>query len=200
MNKAIRIGIVAALAAAVFAVRSGTVTPTTSGYAACVPFPAGFVDDGGLKTVRVDSALFPRATLVGLGFTVPAGVDEAYGGMEIQGYPALDAQGNPDLAQLVDWPAGVVEVQDDATVTLRASPAAPSCQIAIRLQGAASAQSVFKCACASDATCLWTGVDGGPNPGPKGLTFQPGTFSGAGCIRKPCVELAGHPSMPAACQ
>lgn len=53
------------------------------------------------------------------------------------------------------------------------------------------------CACSTGASC--NTVPGG-TPIPKsGNTLRPGTFTGAGCIKKPCVELAGAPSMPASC-
>lgn len=55
---------------------------------------------------------------------------------------------------------------------------------------------VDRCGCAADpATCTWTGG----SPTPKGTTFDPGTWSGAGCVRKPCGEIHGLNTMPGAC-
>jgi len=58
----------------------------------------------------------------------------------------------------------------------------------------AIATGVFPCAWRPSlaATCLQ--ADGGAAP--VRATMQPGQWSGAGCVRKACVELAGTPSDP----
>jgi hypothetical protein len=58
------------------------------------------------------------------------------------------------------------------------------------------------CGCSSGATCAVANPDGGvypdggprPVPAPLGVTLEVGTFKGAGCVRKACVELAGQES------
>jgi hypothetical protein len=61
------------------------------------------------------------------------------------------------------------------------------------------------CACrAATGTCQYTNDAGTLVTAPQGRTLGPGyppfeTFSGAGCIRKSCVELLGETSWPAAC-
>lgn len=52
----------------------------------------------------------------------------------------------------------------------------------------------FACACSTGADCTWRDSDA-----PLGLTFGPGTWSGAGCHRKVCLEFAGISSWPSAC-
>jgi hypothetical protein len=54
----------------------------------------------------------------------------------------------------------------------------------------------FDCACAKDSTCRNTS-DGGVAP--TGVTLSPGTWTGAGCQPKACVELYGVSSWPAGC-
>lgn len=62
-----------------------------------------------------------------------------------------------------------------------------------------------ECACSSGAGCTVPNPDGGalPIPAPPRETLGPGyrfaTFAGAGCIRKPCGEIIGQSSWPAAC-
>lgn len=58
------------------------------------------------------------------------------------------------------------------------------------------------CACSTGANCTWTppGPGGTPRPATKtGNTLPAGSWTGTGCLKKPCVELAGTTSMPAAC-
>lgn len=90
------------------------------------------------------------------------------------------------------------DVPDPGAVEEIACPGTPP-RAAIVARSHASYAS--ECACASDASCLWSG-DGGvlTTPGPKDLTFAAGTWGGAGCVPKPCTELAGFESMPGACK
>jgi len=57
-----------------------------------------------------------------------------------------------------------------------------------------------RCACRkASGACRVPNPDGGVAlPAPFGTTLRPG-WSGAGCERKPCIELAGESSWPAAC-
>lgn len=70
------------------------------------------------------------------------------------------------------------------------------------LQGHPSAP--WACACSSGASCQWrpplypSGL-GDLAPAPLGVTLPAGSWSGAGCVRKSCVELAGVSSWSASC-
>lgn len=61
------------------------------------------------------------------------------------------------------------------------------------------------CACKrATGTCEYRGADGGMVPAPVGKTLGPGyppyeAWSGAGCVPKSCVELAGSSSWPSTC-
>lgn len=59
-------------------------------------------------------------------------------------------------------------------------------------------QAPFPCACAKTYDCYVDLPDGGFQTAPSGVTLQPG-WSGEGCVRKSCVELAGQSSWPAEC-
>lgn len=52
----------------------------------------------------------------------------------------------------------------------------------------------FPCAWKPNAGATCTRLDGG-NPGVQN-TMQPGQWTGAGCVRKACVEIAGDSSAP----
>ncbi len=72
------------------------------------------------------------------------------------------------------------------------------------LQAGADTPDVFRCACRMDAgLCVIDNPDGGATPigAPRGRTLKPGEWgvAGPGCLRKPCVELAGHSSWPPEC-
>lgn len=57
------------------------------------------------------------------------------------------------------------------------------------------------CACSSGASCNRILPDGGQVAAAKtGNTLGEGGWAGAGCVPKPCVELAGTPFTPAACK
>lgn len=62
----------------------------------------------------------------------------------------------------------------------------------------------WACACSSGSGCQWrpplypSGL-GDLTSAPLGVTLASGSWSGAGCIRKPCQELAGVSSWPGAC-
>jgi hypothetical protein len=60
----------------------------------------------------------------------------------------------------------------------------------------------WPCACASDGgTCKTNGLDGGEVDAPRGVTLRADHWNGPGCVRKPCVEVAGGPtSMPKECR
>lgn len=64
-----------------------------------------------------------------------------------------------------------------------------------------SKPAAHRCACRNvDAgPCVHVLADGGFLPRPRNMTIPP-PFGGAGCVRKPCVELfGGESSMPAEC-
>lgn len=59
------------------------------------------------------------------------------------------------------------------------------------------------CACSSGTDCLWTSVDVWGTPltdnAPLGRTMTDGTWAGAGCVSKPCVDMLGDSSWPTSC-
>ena len=191
MTRAQLLGAGAALAAALLGIFAATRTvnnplPTR----ACIPFDGA--PPANLKTTRFYGVrLSPQAQNL-LGFS-PTGEWE-YVAMEIQ---AVENEDPPAalMARLNSHADLVDEVED------RAAPAFPSCEVAaIRSDDPAYPA---KCACSTGSNCNWTPpIIGGLGPSeaaPKNLTLPPGTFSGAGCKKKICVELAGSNSMPAAC-
>jgi hypothetical protein len=157
---------------------------------ACVTWPAG--QPAGLQTTRFYNVRVSPAiqSLLGL---APTGEWE-YVAMEIQ--HTLDEAPASVLARL-DAHADVVgEVED------RVTPAFPACEVAV--VRADDALYPSPCACSTGSNCNWTqpladGAFAPSAPAPKNLTLPPGTWSGAGCRKKACVELSGSPSMPAAC-
>lgn len=52
----------------------------------------------------------------------------------------------------------------------------------------------FACACSSGSACNVAG-----RRAPNGLTLAAGTWTGEGCVPKPCVEWAGISSWPSSC-
>lgn len=193
MTRAQILGAASVLATALLGLFLGTRTvnnPTAT--RACVTFDGA--PPANLKTTRFYGVrLSPQAQGL-LGFSP---TDEwQYVAMEIQ---AVDDETPPAalLARLNMHADLVDEVED------RAAPLFPTCQVAaVRSDDVAYPA---KCACSTGPTCLWTPPlpDGGFGPAeeaPRNLTLSPGTFSGAGCKKKICVELGGTSSMPAECQ
>jgi hypothetical protein len=199
--RAARIGLVAAFALAVGAVLSSTVTVShPRARVVCIPWQ-GSGPDGGQLVAQVDSVLVTTSLLQAFGYSFPdAGPGDSYGVAQVQFYPALLSDGGADESQRVPMPAGLVEVEE-GSAHLVGSAKAPSCQVAILLQGDTSP--LFQCACAPTAgVCQVYPTDGGvPVAAPLGITLAAGTFpTDAGCVPKPCVELFGDASsMPPAC-
>ena len=52
----------------------------------------------------------------------------------------------------------------------------------------------WACSCTAEPPCLWR-----DRPNRYGRTFDPGSWSGEGCYRKPCSEWSGYSSWPDAC-
>ena len=114
----------------------------------------------------------------------------------------LDADGGSDYVHVrlcappdpsgnrVAMPAGFEVVE--GTQESSAGPA--SAQVEAWMRGKAGG---FKCACAKDATCLYKGA--AALPAMKGNTLPPGSWSGAGCVPKTCVALAGREVWPSEC-
>jgi hypothetical protein len=191
MTRAQLLGAGAALATALLGIFLGTRTvnnPTAT--RACIPFDGA--PPANLKTSRFYGVrISPQAqTLLGFSPTV----EWEYVAMEIQ----AQENENPPAALMarLDMNADIVDEYED-----RATPLFPSCQVAaVRSDDVAYPA---KCGCSTGANCTWTppivGGLGASVAAPKGITLPPGTFTGTGCRRKVCVELAGSNSMPAAC-
>jgi len=210
MTRATKLGLLAAFVAAVSAVVGGSLsTNTISARVRCIPFPSGWVDDGGTVTVHVDQALFPRVALDTLNFArlSDAGPDWTEGDFFVTGYPDSSA-GAAALAALADSALpGMIRPDDDDSIHVLSSSPLPACQVAVRVDGANGAS--FPCACAprTGTACVaqLSVPDGGLAwiPGPPAQTFSAGTWAtDGGCVRKACRETLGQPatSMPVSCQ
>lgn len=55
------------------------------------------------------------------------------------------------------------------------------------------------CACSTGNACSAVTTDGGTAVAATGATLAAGSWSGAGCFSKVCIELAGFDSWPAEC-
>jgi hypothetical protein len=174
-----------------------TVTYPAGAHMACVGGPAGWTATGTV-TIRVGVALLSAGLQTALGATPlkdGQGNDRpwVYGALEIQAAPVAGS----DLPPLPPW----IRIIDRDEVEVRASPVFPACHIAIVREGYSPMP--WRCACRGAGA--WTP----PLPGggfgaavtlPKNLTAPPGLWTGAGCVRKPCVEWAGDESMPEVCK
>ena len=165
---------------------------------ACVGFPGG-IKPAGTVTIRVGVALLSEGTQVALG-AEPLKDGEGkprpwvYGAMEIQAVPSP----GDGLPPLPSW----VRILETDEVSKQGVAYQPQCEILLVREG--FTPSVWRCACRGVGTCNWTpplqgGGFGAATSLPKALTAPPGTWSGAGCVQKSCVEWSGVSSMPAAC-
>jgi hypothetical protein len=120
------------------------------------------------------------------------GLDAALTGPYLYGKMTACAQPNASEKPKHKW---VVELAETVSDTFPDGTTVPA--VTIALQGDADA--TFACACNPGVgTCNQT-VDGVTGPAPLGVTLSPGTFSGAACQAKACVELAGASSWPNSC-
>lgn len=192
MTRAQVLGAAAVVAAALLGIYQGVRTVTNpQPTRACVPFDG--VKPANLKTTRFYSVRLSPVAQNLLGFP-PTGEWE-YVALEVQA-PEDENPSATLLARLDNHDDVVGEIEN------RATPAFPSCQVA----AVRSDDPLYPspCACSTGANCNWTpplagGGFGASVAAPKGLTLPPGTWTGAGCKRKTCVELGGSSSMPAAC-
>ena len=120
-------------------------------------------------------------------------------------YAVMQVAG-PSVAEAQVMPPWMEElVQTCGTVFTLASPM-PSVILAARTNPIAqNATTGFACACSTGSSCNWTppligGGFGASTPAPKNLTLPAGTWSGAGCSLKTCVEMYGSDSMPNVCK
>lgn len=156
---------------------------------ACIAFKGAKPAD--LKVTRAVIAMSPESQSV-LGMAPVTGW--TYAGVEVQ---SVDGTDMPDYADKI---MGHIEVMPEAAWDRTAQGAvAPNCQVFIVRQDDPAVQTAaaFQCGCAATVgTCSWSG-----GPTVKGITFDPGTFSGAGCRVKPCLGLLGQSTtFPADCQ
>lgn len=192
MTRAQLLGAGAALAAALLGLFQLTRTVTNpTATRACVAFAGA--PPANLKTTRFYGVRISETAAGLLGFA-PRGHEE-YVAMEIQ---AVDDESPPAaLMARLNMNADIVDEVED-----RATPLFPSCQVAaVRADDPAYPA---RCACSTGTNCNWTpplsdGGFGSSVAAPRNLTLPAGTWSGAGCKRKVCVELYGSPSMPAEC-
>jgi hypothetical protein len=191
-------GAVLALTRAGEQIASRTVTYPSGAHMACVA-PESAIP-GAAVTLRIGVALLSRQTQVALG---AAPLLDGEGAEREWVYGALEVQAAPDaglgLPPLPSW----IRILETGEVEKRAGPLFPACEVAIVREG--YLPSPWRCACRGAGACTWTPplVGGGFGAAvslPKALTAPPGTWAGAGCVPKVCVEYAASTSMPAACQ
>ena len=189
-------GALVALQAAQAGLASRTITHPAD-HVACVA-PASTLT--GTTTVRVGVALLSSGLETALGWTPLVDSSSAtrpwvYAALEIQAVPDSSTGALPAL------PAWLQVLDSDEVETVSAATYS-ACEVAVFREGSAS--SPWRCACSTGTACTWTppgvGGYGASTDAPKGTTLPPGTWSGTGCVPKPCVEWAGQTSMPAACQ
>lgn len=175
------IGSLNTLQAAVEEARAGTRTYSQNAAKTrlCID-PAGGTIQAGSVTLRYGVAILTPLGQRYLGFSLPsyaASWDEV-----LDEYVAFETQA--PAASTVTFNPAVFNANLDVIgqeVEVRASPAYPTCEIAIVRRDDALYSSVVKCACRVNSTCLVGG-----SAAPQGRTLSPGTWSGAGCQPKSC--------------
>lgn len=181
-------GAAKALAAALSDVTAGQRTPTRiagSTSTACVgprtSIPAGSVP------VRYDLAILTPATQQALGLAQPA-----YGWRDE--YAVIEAQAPTSTEEIPPTP-GAITIGGADGIPLgsskRASPAHPTCEVAIYRHGAPSVP--WGCACSRGSGCTWIDPDRSRNPSssrtaaPTQYTLPEGSSWQGACEPKPCV-------------
>lgn len=188
------IGALNALYTTALAVQAGTrtITRNAAKTRVCVKFAGGAAAPTGSVTVRAGVVVFSVAVQQKLGMALPPGATswldatEQYGVLEVQAVPTSTS--TFDLRLLTnnfDWLKTEVE--------LRATPVDATCEVALARADDATFGLMARCACAATpATCTWnrSNIDGSTTaitPAPIGVTFTPGSFTGAGCFAKNCA-------------
>jgi hypothetical protein len=172
---------------------------SSAAHQACVSGPNGWTN-AGTVTIRVGVVLLSAGLQTALG-AVPLKDAQnndrpwVYGAMEIQAVP----QAGTGLPALPPW----MRILDTDEVEVRVSPVWPTCQVAFIREGFANPP--WRCACRGVGICNWTppligGGFGASVPLPKDMTAPSGSWSGAGCVAKTCVQWAGDESMPEVCK
>lgn len=166
---------------------------------ACVGFPGG-VKPANTVTIRVGVALLSEGTQVALGAEPLKDAEGnprpwVYGAMEIQAVPSPGTS----LPPLPSW----VRILETDEVSKQGAAYQPQCEILLVREG--FTPSVWRCACRGAGVCNWTpplqgGGFGAATTLPKALTAPPGTWSGAGCVQKPCVAWSETDSFPVICK
>lgn len=173
-----------ALLAAIAAQQLAPAMNEDGSHAAIGSAPDGSV--GMLYTVRGSAEAFGL-----LGMRLPDGgtVADTYAVARVCVTPPGDSEPEPG-PQL---PAGIDVV--DVTAPQPCAPGAPAIEVWRGDHPAAP----WECACSTGAGCWTLAADGGTAAAPLGVTLPPSSFNGDGCRPKPCIELAGASSWPAAC-
>ena len=202
------IGTLNTLEVAVEAARAGTRTYTQNAAKTrlCIQ-PATTIQPGSV-TVRYGVVMLSPAAQRYLGFALPAGkatwaeVEDMHAALEVQAPEASTV--TFDVRRLL---ANVDVLENE--VEVRATPFAAACEVGIMRDDDPLWGQLVRCGCAATpATCTWNRPEMGGGttpvtPAPTGMTFSPGTFSGAGCKAKPCVTrfdgVGIDRSWPAAC-
>lgn len=192
-TRADAVGALNALQAAVTEARAGarTFAVNAAKTRLCIDPPAGGIPAGS-KVIRFGVVLLTPAAQRYLGFALPPGaatwdqVSDEYAAIEVQAPPSTVPTFSAALLANVDVIENEVEV--------RASAAFPACEIVAIRRDDSGIGAALRCACSTGSNCTVGG-----SAAPLGRTLDPGTFSGAGCKAKPCVERAGTSSWVAGC-
>lgn len=105
----------------------------------------------------------------------------------------FDARGN--VLGLPKMPDGMVVL----SVTRGSGGCADPAACATGAKYAPAVETDFPCACNSGSNCTVLDGSGKSVAAPLGITMNAGTFSGAGCIPKACIEVTGTTSWPKTC-
>jgi hypothetical protein len=183
-----KVGALGALAAAFLGAYLG-LRPVTNPSAtrACIPFQG--TKPAGLYTTRAVVMLSPLA-LQTLGDT--AATSWRYAAVEVQASGSVTA-----TKAEIESVLGHVEIME-GSVEDRTSqgPVEPLCQVLVVRDDDPPLQSttILPCACSTGANCTVGG-----QPAKRGVTLNPGTFTGTGCFKKICSVLMGYDSWPSVC-
>lgn len=164
----------------VIAARQGLITPTTNAAKtrSCLVRPSGV--PAGTVTTRWGVVVISPIVQQALGMALPPGATSwadatpQYSVIEIQAVPTSEITFDPSRIN-----GNFTPLRNE--IEVRASALFPACEIAVARIDDAQIAGLLRCACRVDATCLVGG-----SPAPIGRTLDPGTFSGAGCRKKPC--------------
>ena len=187
MDPKVKVGAISAVIAIVVGILYGqrTVEHVTPTHIMVQWSDAGVPPDAVCQTYEVRGSNDAFALF---GLQPPTSVPNSYAVARI----CSAASDGPDVA----LPAGIDSLEMSSTMELYGPPS-PELEV---WQSTDAVPAPFECACAVGPDCYAVAEDGGTTVAPVALTMWRGQWVGADCRLKPCVELAGFSSMPAACE